>query len=145
MAKISFFDELGYLLFVAKYGLARNISEASVDMSWYKLDVLDDDLNLDTPDAQMSSGVCETIKDYGLSMTINLYKEMVEKHKYFVLVICHDVFVKSYSKHMSKSKEHIQMLFSTASMKYDKRPITKSIDLLDVSLKFVWAYTRESL
>lgn len=69
----------------------------------------------------------------------------MENHKYLRLVICHDVFVESRSKRKRKNEEHIQMQFCTANMEYERWPFTKSINLLDVALKFVRAYIGESL
>lgn len=66
-----------------------------------------------------------------------------KKHKHFILLVCHDVFVKQYSKHKSKSMDQIQMQRRTAPLQYDKRSITQSFSLLESALRMVWAGTGE--
>lgn len=78
-------------------------------------------------------------------MNIELYKKIVEKHKFFILVIFQDVFVKWCFKQERKYREHIQLQFCTASMEHEKRSITKTINLLDAALRFVWMCTSASL
>lgn len=70
---------------------------------------------------------------------------MVEEQTYLVPVRCQEVYVISCFKHKSQNMENNQLQVRPASMQYDKRSITKSINVLDVVLKFVWVYTGKSL
>lgn len=44
-----------------------------------------------------------------------------------------------------KSKEHTQMQFCTAIMEYEKRSVTKSVNILDSAMKIVRTYTGKRL
>lgn len=69
----------------------------------------------------------------------------MEEHKYLILVVCHDVYVRWNSKQKSQNKEYFQIQFCTTTIGYEKRSRARSVNLLDVALKFEWAYSSENL
>lgn len=70
---MSFLEAVG-LFFVHWLGLVTNISETSVDISWYQSGVLDDELSFeDTADVKISCGDCEIAKMSARSIIIELY------------------------------------------------------------------------
>lgn len=53
---------------------------------------LDDQLSFDIQCSQTFFGCCERVERSAASNTNELYKEMMENYKYFILVVCQNTF-----------------------------------------------------